>query len=335
MSLTLLDSSRQFSSLQGASISLNFPTASYIVALTDANGDGIYDVLIDWIELDSLFTDLSYQGILTIANDTFTTVTLNITFILPYREFNLEFGGDFITNSTIEEINGETFQFSISLKDAKSNSPLLGATVSISFDDGKTLIPLSDADGDGVYVAERLFTSDEVSAFFRDSTFEGTLHIEADNYEPISTSITFKVKMNEIAEGLPTFYLLLAIGAAVIVVATVSGYRYVQYARIPAFVKLINKVRKEIDKMKEISADRVTSSVKEEIVEKFSDRWQILDLDLSAILGVNDVKTSSDSAIGVGDEETGIAAGTKFEDIPDDWLCPVCGAGKDEFSETD
>jgi len=36
-----------------------------------------------------------------------------------------------------------------------------------------------------------------------------------------------------------------------------------------------------------------------------------------------------------GDDETGIAAGTKFEDIPDDWLCPVCGAGKDEFSKTD
>jgi len=32
-----------------------------------------------------------------------------------------------------------------------------------------------------------------------------------------------------------------------------------------------------------------------------------------------------------GDPDGGIAPGTAFEDIPDDWVCPVCGAGKDEF----
>lgn len=30
----------------------------------------------------------------------------------------------------------------------------------------------------------------------------------------------------------------------------------------------------------------------------------------------------------VGDPDSGIEAGTKFEDIPDDWVCPVCGASK-------
>lgn len=33
----------------------------------------------------------------------------------------------------------------------------------------------------------------------------------------------------------------------------------------------------------------------------------------------------------VGDEEGGIAAGTAFEDIPDDWICPDCGMSKDSF----
>ncbi len=32
-----------------------------------------------------------------------------------------------------------------------------------------------------------------------------------------------------------------------------------------------------------------------------------------------------------GDPETGIAPGTPFEDIPDEWICPVCGATKDQF----
>ncbi len=36
-----------------------------------------------------------------------------------------------------------------------------------------------------------------------------------------------------------------------------------------------------------------------------------------------------------GDPAAGIAAGTSFEDLPDDWTCPLCGAGKDEFFEND
>jgi len=33
----------------------------------------------------------------------------------------------------------------------------------------------------------------------------------------------------------------------------------------------------------------------------------------------------------VGDPDGGIKPGTPFEEIPDDWVCPVCGAGKDQF----
>ena len=33
----------------------------------------------------------------------------------------------------------------------------------------------------------------------------------------------------------------------------------------------------------------------------------------------------------VGDPDGGIAAGTPFESIPDDWVCPICGVGKSDF----
>jgi len=33
----------------------------------------------------------------------------------------------------------------------------------------------------------------------------------------------------------------------------------------------------------------------------------------------------------VGDTEHGINPGTKFENLPDDWVCPECGAPKDQF----
>jgi len=34
-----------------------------------------------------------------------------------------------------------------------------------------------------------------------------------------------------------------------------------------------------------------------------------------------------------GDPDSGIAPGTAFDDIPEDWYCPVCGVTKSEFEE--
>lgn len=33
----------------------------------------------------------------------------------------------------------------------------------------------------------------------------------------------------------------------------------------------------------------------------------------------------------LGDPDSGIEPGTPFEDLPEDWFCPVCGVGKSEF----
>ena len=37
----------------------------------------------------------------------------------------------------------------------------------------------------------------------------------------------------------------------------------------------------------------------------------------------------------IGDLDGGIEAGTAFEDIPEDWTCPECGATKDDFELVD
>lgn len=36
-----------------------------------------------------------------------------------------------------------------------------------------------------------------------------------------------------------------------------------------------------------------------------------------------------------GDPDSGIAPGTAFEDIPEDWTCPVCGVSKDMFEKVE
>jgi len=37
----------------------------------------------------------------------------------------------------------------------------------------------------------------------------------------------------------------------------------------------------------------------------------------------------------VGDPDGDVAPGTNFEDIPDTWACPLCGAGKEEFEKAE
>ena len=34
-----------------------------------------------------------------------------------------------------------------------------------------------------------------------------------------------------------------------------------------------------------------------------------------------------------GDPDNGVAPGTAFENVPDEWVCPLCGASKDMFEE--
>ncbi len=36
-----------------------------------------------------------------------------------------------------------------------------------------------------------------------------------------------------------------------------------------------------------------------------------------------------------GDPDMDVAAGTAFKDLPEDWVCPICGVGVEEFEEVD
>ena len=39
------------------------------------------------------------------------------------------------------------------------------------------------------------------------------------------------------------------------------------------------------------------------------------------------------NSLKAGDPDNGIAPGTKWEDLPEDFVCPICGIGKEGFSE--
>jgi len=36
-----------------------------------------------------------------------------------------------------------------------------------------------------------------------------------------------------------------------------------------------------------------------------------------------------------GDPDNGVPPGTSFEELPEDWQCPICGVNKDEFEKVE
>ena len=98
---------------------------------------------------------------------------------------------------------------------------------------------------------------------------------------------------------------LIAVAGIVILGGSIGGYKLVQNARIPAFVKLITKVRKNISGKKTISDSRVTLSRNEELIEKFSDVWKLLDLNLSKILDKEEMNDGDGSFLASGEEAIG------------------------------
>jgi len=37
----------------------------------------------------------------------------------------------------------------------------------------------------------------------------------------------------------------------------------------------------------------------------------------------------------IGDPDNGVDPGTSWENVPEDWVCPLCGVGKDQFEEVE
>jgi len=302
-------------------------TFTYINELTNQSISDTSVQLFSWDDTSTL--DLPSTGNIIIFNDQyildFNTTTLvagsyillvtlgelnyeqkqaMIFLTIEKREVSYDLIGDFDGQSLIK-VAGNDLIFSISLEDNITGNPLLNATVIITFDDGKAPISLSDDDNDGVYTTNITYSKEDINAFFRDNTFTGILTISANHYATIEKTITITIKMDEIFDGFPTFYLLLGAAGLAILVGSLVGYKLVQNARIPAFVKMINKVISDISGKKTIADENISVSAKEEIIEKFDEYWKLLDLDLNEILGLNKGSVPSDEILSSSEESTG------------------------------
>lgn len=63
-------------------------------------------------------------------------------------------------------------------------------------------------------------------------------------------------------------------------------------------------------------------------MEPVTKKWEVLKMETWVCVVCGYVYDEA-----VGDPDSGIAPGTKFEAIPDDWVCPLCGVAKDQFEK--
>lgn len=200
--------------------------------------------------------------------------------IIP-RVISVSYQGDFIEDhETISKPKGDNYIFRITLKDSSSELTITNAIVIITFEELGITLNLEHK-GDGVYEAANTF--ENVAAFTTDKTVHGIMTIEAENYEFDPITIIVTIEREEIFTGVPVFYFLIALSAVLIIIGSIAGYRVYQKAQIPAFVKLINKLEKQISGNKEALRQNMTLTMEEEIIEKFKDEWAILDYNIENI----------------------------------------------------
>jgi hypothetical protein len=232
---------------------------------TEGRGDGEYSII---ITLDKLNYD-------------HRIVIISLT--IKKRIINFELSSEFV-GSKIEIASGAKLVFTLTLTDPNNDSVVIqNANVNLTLrGQDYQFVP----NGDGTYTVT---IPKIVDAFFLPETFTATLTMSKQDFSTVESTITIVVNMHE-TFGFPTFYLLMIVGAAIAVAASLTIYRTVQQARIPKFVKRVRKMKKEIKSGKSISESVLYDSKDEYMVKKLGDRWEMIGLSLKNTLGVEDKK---------------------------------------------
>ncbi len=224
----------------------------------------------------------SYILLVTIGKPNFDQVQSIIFLTITNRTTNPLLKRDFNGETTISKVKGNIINFEIELIDSATGEAINDATVILKLPGIGRQITL-ERTADGVYTASDSF--EDVDAFFRDSQISGTLVIKIENYEYISRDVTILIRMEEVAEGIPTFYLILGIGAVALIVGALVINKVIQNARIPDFVKKLDEHMKVIKNEKDLpKKGKITESYNEIIVGEFKEYWDAIDKDIRPCL---------------------------------------------------
>ena len=227
----------------------------------------------------------SYTIWITLDKQNYVPKQAILFLIINYREIEYDLGDMFEEKQT-NVVKGEKITLSIELTDpTKEDIPLTGAKVILEIGDDK--LEFEEVE-DGVYELE--FETDEYEAFFISNTFTGIITVSKANYSSEEIDITIVIEIEEIFDGIPTFYFLIFLSAIVTVIGSLATYKYIQLAKIPKFVKKARVMKKAIKTGNEISDSSLTSSKEQSILKQFENEWEELGISLVEVLGIKPKK---------------------------------------------
>ncbi|MFX1325599.1 MAG: hypothetical protein ACFE8N_11630, partial [Promethearchaeota archaeon] len=236
-----------------------------------------------------------YLLVLTMDKDNYDRKNGMILLTINKRIFNYSLGDNFI-NFRANVDQGTPVLVNISLTDPTQwGFPLSNATIKLII--GGETFDFTPQTGNltGFYTCD--FPTANINTFFRSRTLTGIINITREDYVSEEFTIIIIVEMEQIFFGIPTFYFLMVSSAIVALVGSIVGYRLVQNAKIPEFVKRVREMEKAIKKSKTISESLLYRNKNIFIAERVNRKWEKLGLSLDDILDTEGQKIKKTSKV--------------------------------------
>ncbi len=253
------------------------------------SGDFTFDVLTNGIFDGEYILDFNtelrsiggYSLVISFTKINYEPRTATIILNIIKRELDADLSAKGLKDDQINIIKGNEVELEIELLDAVTGEKIRGADVILDIADEEFDF---DEDDPGIYTYT--FSTEEYEAFFTSQTLTGEIKIKASNYTSETKDITIVIEMEEVAEGIPTFYFIMIAGAIAAVVGSLAAYRFIQIARIPKFVKKARKIKKAIKSNDQISESLLYPSKEEYMVKTLEDNYSTLGLSMTELMGV-------------------------------------------------
>ena len=226
-----------------------------------------------------------YSIILTLDKENYEVKFALISLTVNLREIDYDLG-DMFEDKQVSVVKGKKVTLEIELTDpTQGDIPIKGAKVVLEIGDDE--FEFDEVD-DGVYELE--FDTKDYEAFFTSNTLTVTIKITREDYETEEVDITIVVEMEEVVEGVPTFYFLMVVSAIAAIVGSLATYKYIQIVRIPTFVKKARKIKKAIKSNDEVSESLLYPSKDEFMVKELEEKYNRIGLSIAELLGVKPKK---------------------------------------------
>ncbi len=249
---------------------------SGVVSLNDL-GNGIYELDLDTESLDIA----TYTLIVKLGETNYIERDAIIFLHIIPRDIEVD------SDEIISIVSNNDLTFDISLTDPIDETPLLNAEVYLML--AGVRYNFSDDNDDGIY-SVLIPDSAIPEAFIFSEQIPGEITINKANYTETKVTVVIDVNLVEIFPGFPMFYFLMIVIGIIAIVGSLVAYRQIQRARIPTFVKKVKEMSKNIKGKKSISDSLLYPSKEDYIVKRLGDKWEMLDLSLEEILGIDTKK---------------------------------------------